>query len=70
MEGQTGQKIIFQGCMDGAAEALGHDYEEKGGEGVALSDSSRGEKGFEGTPLIRREKKAEEVRLMIQVTQF
>jgi hypothetical protein len=29
-----------------------------------------GEKGFEGTPLMSSEKKAEEVRFKIQVTQF
>jgi hypothetical protein len=28
-----------------------------------------GEKGFDGTPLMRREKKAEEVRFTIHVTQ-
>jgi hypothetical protein len=42
----------------------------KGERGSPCLIPLEGEKGFEGTPLISREKKAEEVRFKIQVTQF
>ena len=42
----------------------------KGDRGSAYLIPLEGEKGFEGTPLMSREKKAKEVRFKIQVTQF
>ena len=42
----------------------------KGDRGSPCLIRLEGENGFEGTPLMRREKKAEEVRFKIQVTQF
>ena len=42
----------------------------KGDRGSPCLIPLEGEKGLEGTPLMRREKKAEEVRFKIQVTQF
>jgi len=40
----------------------------KGDRGSPCLIPLEGEKGFEGTPLMRREKKTEEVRFIIQVT--
>jgi len=42
----------------------------KGDRGSPCIIPLEGEKGFEGTPLMRREKKVEEVKFKIQVTQF
>jgi hypothetical protein len=51
------------------AKTFHHDNKKKRGEGVPLEIPLEGEKGLDGTPLIKIEKKVEEVRVMIQLTQ-
>jgi hypothetical protein len=56
--------------MDGATESFGQDNEEEGERGSPYLILLEGENGLEGTPLMSREKKSEEVKFKIQVIQF
>jgi hypothetical protein len=40
MQGETSQRFVCYGGMDGATETLGHNNEKERGQRVALSDSS------------------------------